>query len=93
MTKRSARKLVRETADQLYAAHEPGLGPAVAERAYGIAQRKLADEGVDLTMDERLQLLAYAHGYAEALTGAKEPRGHDLDAHKDAHAAGMQAAK
>lgn len=90
MTKRSARKLIRQYADQLNS-REPGLNTSSAERAYGIVQRQLAFAGIDLTMNERLGLMAYAHGYVTAKTGIEEPRGHDLDAFAEQHAAGAKA--
>jgi hypothetical protein len=91
MTKRQARKAIREIADQLNARHEPGLNVCSAERAYGTVQRQLRDSGADLSMDERLELMAYAHGYVTATTGVEEPRGHNLDAYRDAHDAGRKA--
>lgn len=69
------RDLVRKYADRL---NSRFLGESenvcTAERAYGMAQRELMEQGIELTMDERIALTAYAHGYVTAKTGVKEKR-------------------
>lgn len=94
MTKRSARKLVRQYADQFNSRYStPGQNLCTAERAYGATQRQLMQAGIDLSLEERMALTAYAHGYVTARTGITEKRQtSELDHERFAehHAAGAE---